>query len=367
MIESESYIQSYLNSKSNTLSFYVSRLLNSNLSKSEEQFSIQEILKLINSVETTIQKIGVTNIPVNDFCNQLMLLESMQILKINEFLQKYNYKNNLNQRINYIKELVKNDVTPKGQDKKTIEFLITNHLINIEDQPLIFEFYIKYILLKEQPISYDVFEVLLVDYTKALMRSFVANPVVLIKSADELKNKYGYSYQNEMYLCKEELEQMYNMGLFRPLKTIFHELCHVAQYSEIAIKHETSKRISTIIKDEILSSYLANYYDENYERLLSEAEAELYSIQAILTMFENFGIVFKNNQNPYKNVVDKLRQSMDSTMRKVGDEMIPLEEIFDYFIIHHPELFEVYPQLALEYRIEFGDMVVKNNDFGRDS
>ena len=359
-MESENYIQAYLNSKSNSLSFYVLQLLEANV-KESNWLLIEKIVRIIDGVERIIQKMGVASIPVNNFCNQLVLIKDKNIPKVDAFLKKYNYFITLNQKYNSIKSKISEDVTPTKTENRIMEFLISNHLIDYENQTMIYEYYIKNILLKEQLISYDSFETLMIDYAKMQMQKFIPDPIVEIKFTKDLENKYGYSYQNIMYLCKEELEQMYFLGLYRPLKTIFHELCHISQYRDIHINSEVSKRSSILIKDEILSSLINNYYEDNYERILSEVEAEIFSIQDLLTMFAKFGIVFKNNQNPYQKTIAILKQNINNDMRIVGGKEILLDEVFDDTIINHPKFLNIYPQLALEYHLEFGDLVVKND------
>ena len=57
--------------------------------------------------------------------------------------------------------------------------------------------------------------------------------------------------------------------------------------------------------------------------------------------------------------------AVNNNIRFVSGEEQTIDEVFDFLIIHHPELLVTYPQLNNEYEIGYDDLVIRKDDFGR--
>lgn len=362
LTDNERYIYNYLNSKSSILSFYVPRVLDSKVSKDEKQNYIDRIVALIKEIYAIMENLQIDSVPINGFFNELYLLKESGIYEVDDLLNKYNYVRVIEN--GYINVLRKVSLRGKLRDEEIVcvEFLIKNHLI---DDDIVFEHFLRSALLKEIEISYDSFETLFVDYAKMRMKEYVPCPKCVITSEKNLDFKEGYSYKDTMYLSYEDLQKLYYSGVFKSLKNLFHELGHVKQYKDIMLDKKSNPFILKQIKEEILSCYMPGYYEDNCEKISFELEAEFFGITEMLKLFINLGINFKNEKNPYTGVLAELIGGVNNNIRFVSGEEQTIDEVFDFLIIHHPELLATYPQLNTEYEIGYDDLVIRKDDFGR--
>ena len=361
--DKERYIYNYLNSKSSTLSFYVPRILNANASDEELNNYINRVISLITEIKMILKTLEIDEIPINQFFNELYKLSLCNISEVNELLEFYNYSNVLDKGyVDILREITLRR-SMRGKNKLCAEFLIANDLV--EDQELVYEHFINNILLKTPDIDYSTFELVMVKYAKFKMKQYVTDPKCEILSEQELNGMQSYAFKDTIYLCREDLQLMYSSGVFKALKNMFHELGHIKQYKEIIIDQNSSPYVIKQIKEEILSSFYPGYYENNYAKISFEAEAEIFSITELLKLFNKFGINFKKGQNPYLSTINKIISEVNDNNRYIDGVQDDLNEVFDFLIIHHPELLSTYPQLQEEYEISFGDLVVRKDDFGR--
>ena len=353
MGEENQYINTYLNSKSNALSFYVYAYLNAEENTEMQSFYLGKILMLISDLNKLLKKFEVVS--PNKFFNLLLLLKDYEIPQINDLLNKYHYSQILD---NYYQEALKqihSDIIPEGIYRQTIEYYITNHKLNYEDQLIIYEFYIKQILLKNKPIDYEIFEIIMKEYAKRLASSYGLSINISLDDASTADT-------NTYYLAKEDLQKMYTTGFFHSLKSIFYLLRLSMQDYDIYLNGE--KAMLTIIKDKVLMTINPNYYEENNGIMYYQIDAEIFSITKLLELFTKFGINFKDNQNPYEETLNSLKKQLDNLERNINGELVSINDIFASYIMFHPEILEIYPPLRKEYIVNENNLVIKKAENG---
>lgn len=368
MGESLKYIYDFLNRKSATLSFYVTRINQVYDSKNNRSLEltgyVTRIIELINEVKQIMEKMNVSVLPVNSFCNQLKLLKPYGIPEVEEFLDLCKYEDTFNNSVNDAINSIEQDESINEESKLLIEYLLNYHMIPKESQTIVYEYYIRRALLKQKLLSYETFENVIVDWTKLQMGEYVESPECQIVSEEEIDAKLGYAFQNTIYLNKNDVQEMFNTGFFRLLKTIFHEMVHVMQYKLVKIDGNSSPLLIKEIEDEILAHLIPEYYEDNYERLSYEAEAEFIGIYYLLKLFAKFGIQFQKGINPYIKTLQNLEKIINNDTRIIENEEITLSELFEYKITNFPEYLELYPQLKEKFHIAFGDIVIANDEYG---
>ena len=360
--DKERYIYNYLNNKSTALSFYAPRIVSPQVSDEERGYYIERVKVLVAEIIQVLSKMEITKVPINSFFNELYILVDCNIPQINSLLEKYGYQDVIkNEYIGILRKVITKEPL---NDKETLccEFLLAHHLLNEE---CVFEYFIRGVLIHAQTVSYDAFEQLFIDYTKMKMRAYVHNPKCELVSEKYLNGKESYSIKDIIYLCREDIASLYYTGNFKVLKNMLHELGHVKQFKQVIIDKNSTLYAIRHIKEEILAAISPGYYDDNYERISYEVDAEIYSILELLNLFEKFGITFKVGKNPYKEVLANLVSMSKNNLRVIDGTEDTVDNIFDFAIIHYPEFLEIYPQLQELYEVTWGDIVVRKDDFGR--
>ncbi|MBE6155317.1 MAG: hypothetical protein E7164_01000 [Firmicutes bacterium] len=355
-MEQDAYIFKYLNSKSSVLSFYVPRIFDPKTSNLERHHYTQRIIRLVNDVQNVLNTLNIQRMPINSFFNQLYLLEKYYIKEVSNLLEDYHYRDELNKSYLRILRSVSLQRKLKPEDLLCIEFLINNNLV--EDETLVYEYYLQMVLVGNIELSYDAFENLFRNYALLKMREYLPNPKCYVVNENALLGMQSYSIKESVFLNREDIYSFYYSGKYKAIKNLFHELGHIKQYKEIMIDKKYDEYAMKEIKEEILSAYVPNYYNDNYSLISYEAEAELFAITELLKLFKKFGLQFKDGINPYLQTIQNIINHSKNDMRIYGDGKENLYELFDTVIIHHPELLERYPQLKNEYKIDYEDCVV---------
>ncbi|MBE6148453.1 MAG: hypothetical protein E7167_03045 [Firmicutes bacterium] len=356
LADKERYIYNFLNSKSSTLSFYVPRILNASVSQKEIQNYIERVKFLIKEIEQILATMKIKRVPINGFFNELYLLRNLGIKEVNNLLCQFNYKDVI--EVEYINVLRK--ITLKSRlsnyEKLCIEFLILNHLV--PDEELVFEYFLKEVLMKESDLNFDTLVALLIDYTKKRMAVYVPNPKCEVICEKEFPKKDDKVFKDTIFLCREDIEELYSSGVFKVIKSMFHSLAHVKQYSDIVLAKKDSPFIIKQIKEEVLSSFCPGYYEGNSQQLSYEVEAEVFSIIELIRLFDRFGINFKNGKNPYIPQLLELSVQADSEYRKIGGNSDTVDNLFNSAVAQESSLINLYPQLGDVYNVNMVDKKV---------
>ena len=325
------YVISYLNSKSESLSLSVSRILSKVSYSAQIDANVVRVIKMVSEVDRIFNLLHIKEIPHNNFFEQLYLIKSCNIPEVNNFLDKYKYIFS-----------DQNETTKEPKENKTVG----------ED----YEQILKSALVKRVEIPYENFENIIVEFATKIIRRDYPSASCKIVESNKICGKESYTLKTHVYLNKDLVQKLYYSGDYRIIKNIFHEACHIKQYKKIKLDYECDDFIIKQIKEEILSSFYPGYYDLNYEIISYEAEAELYGITEFLKLLKKLGVEFINNSNPFL---------VSINYRETSFGLQSLDEMFDIIIMHRPELLDEYPQLKMNYEIGFEDLVIRKDEFGR--
>jgi len=103
------------------------------------------------------------------------------------------------------------------------------------------------------------------------------------------------------------------------------------------------------IRDYILANELDSYYEENYDNVLFELEANFYEIDATMKFLESLG--FKIDKTRYIKEMGLIKAKMENNTRYVNGEETTLDNLFEKFIVDKPEFLEKHTQLTYIYKI----------------
>lgn len=360
--DKERYIYNYLNSRSSTISFYVPKILEKRIATAERENYIERIKQLIIEIRQIISTLNITRIPINGFFNQVYLLRDCGIPEVDALLENFHYELILDAQYAEILRKASMKSPLSSENKLQIEFLITNHLV--EDEDIIFEYLLRNVLLKAPDISYDAFELMLIDYTKMRMRKYISNPKCKTASEEEILHLHECTFKDTIYLSSEDVQAMYSLGVYKVLKSMFHSLGHVIQYKNIVVEAQDNPYVIKEIKEEILSAHYPGYYENNASRISYEAEAETFAISELMKLFNRFNLDFRYRKNPYLSTLIELTSQKENNYRTVDGCDTTVDELFLVVIYNRPELLESYPQLSKEYTCVDGNVVVKNDETG---
>lgn len=335
--EQNRYVVSYLDSKSEALLFSVSRILNKHSASAQIDANIIRIIQIISEVDSVLEKIGTKDISYNKFFELLMQIQSCDIPEVNLFLKKYSYDN-----------LQKNIEIERPKE----EYVDCEKVIRSA-------------ILKKINISYEEFEKNIKQFANEIFIHYYNGANCKIVDSIELDGKESYSVDGQVFLCRELVQKLYYSGDYRIVKNIFHEACHVKQFKRIKIDNEYDKFLLKQIKEEIISYYYPNYYNDNYSRISFETEAELFAITEFLKLIKKFGIEFKDGKHPFTKSIENILKFVSDNSRITANGIQSIDEIFDSIVVHHKEVFDMYPQLMREYEILFGGIISKKNSWGR--
>ena len=161
--------------------------------------------------------------------------------------------------------------------------------------------------------------------------------------------------QISVILDEEVSRGFYEYGNDRAFMIIFHELRHVLQNIAIKIGLFTSDFLM-MIKDSLIREYelkqfdTDNYYNDNYDDISLEIDAQRYSLINLIKFLGSFGykipddILIELEKEFIHDIKEERKIIIDGK-----EEYKSMEDIFDFIVIEHPEYLDLYPQLRIEY------------------
>ncbi len=167
------------------------------------------------------------------------------------------------------------------------------------------------------------------------------------------KDHYCYLFGEEKTL-KNKYTQMDLR--YEAVKIIFHEYMHIVQ-TKRARNSEYTLLSNVYIKESILCFFYKNFYEENYNNLIMEKEAEANS-EILMGVFSHF-LGTANDALKTCDFVNRKMLKEDSFERILNDKKIDLNLTFDKFIEDKPEILSAYPVLLGEYSTINGIVVTK--------
>ena len=345
-----------------------------------------EILK----IETIIFNKQHNNEDVNDFLDYYAdVVDNYLNNKVDEHLDEilsslYNYQYLENQKINnvikkhqnlyqqnfnvlYDKLINKQEITQVESFKLRFleEYLRANPLGNNEMITKLFNLYTINILenKNKEYISIDNYRNIIELYIEQFKHLYNLDSVILSFTNDN-QYIYGSHISRRKYMVFEYIEinenlinDFYNNQSTKLFETLIHEIEHLHQFCNIE-KGMVSHDIINMIKDKILSDELDGYYENNYQNISYEVDARVVGRKGMIDYFKALG---------YKLNIQELEEKQN--LNRIHNNKIDnLNNIFNVYIIDHPELVKKYPQLLLEYEIKNNKVIRKSfqqmiNDF----
>ena len=299
------------------------------------------------------------NIKINKLFNLLYTLNDSQDI-INNFLDKYNYKQLFNE---FSKETIKkldNPNTPfTDLELNTIETIIyqKNNQYNLK---YIYQYFINRCINKKQNVSLECFQEITKQIAEETLKPFYSNTICILKEYKPIEEngnhfiKSGENKAQKIFLNIDEINNLYHNQDPTILITLFHESIHGAQYKNIFHgKQDIDPLVILEIKDYILSKHIPTYYKENYENISFEIEADYLG---------NFLACQYINKNRINHKIESKYENILNTTRTLNKKINNIDTIFNDFIINHPELLKKHYQLQYLYKIHNNKVIPLNEE-----
>jgi len=345
MNEKDVYIIDYLNSRNSILTTYIRAFYCINNSVSDKNNVVRQIIALINIVQNLFKKIGVEKIYINNFFNNLIRIYKKGINEVDLIVEKYDYFKILYMEYdNCIKQIKLGDLD--NSYNSFMNFFLLNGFIEREDEEDVYNYFIKSALTREIKISYKAFRKVMLYYTKLEMTKLKVTPVCQIKPLSVIQSIIKrQAIKKRISIVEEEIKDLYNKGSYQVLKNIFMDLYYIENY-----KKACNKKIDLLaireIKEELLSFYLPNYYEDNKDYISYELQARKYANQRLSSMFAKFNIEFKNGYSlEIENKAIEENEKEDT--RIYNGKKMGLDEVFQMFSANNPKFVDEY-QLLIE-------------------
>ena len=288
------------------------------------------------------------NIKINKLFNLLYTLNDSQDI-INNFLDKYKYKQLFNEfSKETITKLDKTDIIFTDLELNTIETIIYQNN-NQFNSSYIYKYFINRCINKQQNVNLECFQEIIKQLTEITLKPFYRNSQCILKEYEI--NKYGKHFvmygsnrAHKIYLNINAIENMYYNQDSNMLITIFHESMHGIQHKNIFYdKQDIDPLVLLEIKDIILSKVIPNYYNENYNNISFEIEAEYFG-QVLASNYINQNLIDNDIQYKYNNILNQ--------QRTINGITTDIDTLFNNYIVDHPELLKKHYQLQYLYKIE---------------
>lgn len=245
-------------------------------------------------------------------------------------------------------------------------------------------------------LTYQEFKILIKAAIEEIMKNLIKNTKLAKREAlcqiKEMKNStrgkmYGSNNKIIIEINEDVIKKIYK-GKVLELFTIFHELNHLLIKYEIAtgvinediircikeglLQSLGNDELSTIKntikpKQQVFTTGLINYYENNYQYDSEEKIVNIRSIQNLFEFTTNFKIqlteleIKKLRNKLLENKIEYKNCYRDTkNMPIFNSYSIHYEEAFDVMIKDNPEWLEL-PQLQIEYEIDENNRINKKS------
>lgn len=320
------------------------------------EIDITKLELLLENFIKEAKDLNKSNIRMNKFFNLLYILND-KVDCVNNFLNKYNYQSYFEE---YAQELIprlNNNLSEL--DINTLETIIyqKNNQYNLNN---IYKTCINKCINKEKNIDLNCFQEVIKQLTEQTLKPFYRNSTCILKKYEKIENNgkhfiiSGENGGNKIYLNIDEINDMYYNQNLIILITLFHEATHGLQHKNIFYDNKNIDPLTILeIKDHILSKHLPNYYQENYNNITSEIEADFYGYQ-LASQYIDINIMDQEIINKYNNILNQ--------KRTINGQEQDIDTIFNIFIKDHPELLKKHPQLEYIYKIDNNQVIPLNEE-----
>ena len=330
-----------------------------------ENIDLKNSLASLNVELTRLEQIitnnGIEKIPENKFFNLLTLLKDRDIELVNKLLEKDNYLNQYQERLQQVMDKIKNgmNITESYIDVLNVEIEAASSHENIN---IIYNYFIHDILIGNQKISYEKFKVLIKNFCEGCIKTVFKTAHCKIDE-EMLEEEHGNAFFNTVNLKESDVRDLYDRKSIMTLYAISHELSHIGQYYDIHIRKLVNNSIIDQIKEFVISNHDRQYYKDNYSYITYELEAEMVRIFEIPKYLNSLNLRLSNHEMEYlTNEHQDLQARMLVKERLLHGEVTTLDAVFEKVIADHPEALREYTQLNMLYKIENGVVVKKTSE-----
>lgn len=302
----------------------------------------------------------------NKFFNLLFSVSNLNISIIDDFLDKYDYKNYALKNYDKILDKI---YCNKELLETEIDFLDLMIWMNCEsvDYGILYAYFFRQTIMKKINISYKSFKHMLKIYVEDVFLNIYNSKISCeivphFESCINDLDKYvvGSATHFSLYLGEEIISALYYNGDVELFHVIGHEMFHLYQ---LRFCFNTGNIIGfggiTCLKDYILAAN-NKYYKDNYDNVIFELEAEIKGKEFQKNILLTLG--FELNPDKYQSDREELFARMKDKRRIVNGEETTVDVEFEKFIYNHPEIFLRFPKLARLYKIEGNNVILKSND-----
>lgn len=341
--------------------------------------AIENLEQIIMQYSKLMQQYKLPVTTFNSFLNALYSLGQIDIDIVNEFLNKYDYFTKVDLFYEHIKERIKEGGIIYEDEIPVIEAIIKrNDGLYQKDvnNNVIGDYFISHIFYNHLDssnvvpmLSYDAFRSLIIGVVENITKKnygYHEARCLIIPSKEFGKYEddevvVGDNEGNITRLNEDLVKAMYERGNSELINTIYHELRHAYHYKQIFSGKEISYMGMLATMDKILKELIPGYYQENYERISYEKDAQICGIIAEINVLASYGLTPLKKDEMIKKIND-LHLNIGSLKRYVNGEEFVIEELFNICIKDKPIYLKRYPQLQYLYKEEEGIIVPKASE-----
>lgn len=323
--------------------------------KVELKIIIDSIEYKLNRFKDKVSNLPIREMPINKLFNLLYTLKGIEISSIKQLLSEYEYDKVMLET--YKSSLLKmtNNEPLEELELQSIEIQILKNDSNLNLEP-VFSYFIHEAIMRRPKISFETFEILIQNFVENKMKTYYPNPKCIIQTSNDMSIKQkerqtvGQASYNKVWLSLEEVKAMYYEGSTALLNSMYHELAHTMQYKQAFAGFNLNVYIIKEIKEHILTQLLEGYYEENYDYISYELEAEYYGLLNAMLYLKEIG--FTVDTKRHDKDLELLKTRMNEEKRYYNGEESTVDVLFEEIIYRHPELLDRHPQLKYLYKVE---------------
>ena len=335
-------------------------------------YEVPALKNIIDSIEykldrftDRISNLPIKRMPINKLFNLLYTFKEIELTKIKDLFEKYQYDTLMIDKLKEVILKISNNEELTEEDIIVVENQIVKNNINLNLEPL-FCYFMHEAILRKPKISYVCFKHLIKNYAELKMKPYYRNPSCIIQSTSDMTIKQkerqtvGQASYNKIWLSEEEVKAMYYEGGTALLNSMFHEIAHTMQYKQAFCGFNLNIYIIKEIKEHILTQMLEGYYEENYDYISYELEAEYYGITNAIQFLKDNGFVVDTKR--HEKELKELETRMSEEKRYYKGVETSVDILFDEIIYKRPELLDKHPQLKYLYIIEGSRVYQKSEE-----
>ncbi len=148
------------------------------------------------------------------------------------------------------------------------------------------------------------------------------------------------------------------------LVTCYHEITHSVQNKTMAESKYPNFEVLMLVLEQLLLDYDKNYYEHNYDRLLSENQAEMLAIEKSLILLHDcndkkYNEIFKIQKKEFQKYKRNMKTFITGEIVTYNLGEVTSLKIVDELMKKYPDLLDEYPCLKYVYDLEGNHKSIK--------